>query len=93
MQGIRYRIMTPIFRSPTHVAVMAQYYFYPLLQVLSYSVLLRIRKGSACVWRCGTEVREAILVPVTDRTAVRLMTIIRDWVNPGTTVISDCWGA
>jgi transposase-like protein len=33
------------------------------------------------------------LVPVPDRTADTLVAIIRDWVEPGTTVISDCWGA
>jgi transposase-like protein len=33
------------------------------------------------------------LVPVPDRTADTLMAIIRAWIEPGTTVISDCWGA
>jgi hypothetical protein len=32
------------------------------------------------------------LVPVPDRTADTLMTIIYDWIEPGPTVISDCWG-
>jgi hypothetical protein len=32
------------------------------------------------------------LVPVPDRTADTLTTIIRDWIEPGTTVSSDCWG-
>jgi transposase-like protein len=31
------------------------------------------------------------LVPVPDRTADTLTAIIRDWIEPGTTVISDCW--
>jgi transposase-like protein len=33
------------------------------------------------------------LVPVPDRTADTLTSIIREWVKPGMTVISDCWGA
>ena len=33
------------------------------------------------------------LVPVRDRTADTLMAVIRAWIEPGTTVISDCWGA
>jgi transposase-like protein len=33
------------------------------------------------------------LVPVPDRTADTLMAIIDAWIEPGTTVISDCWGA
>jgi transposase-like protein len=30
------------------------------------------------------------LVPIPDRTAVTLMPVICDWIEPGTTVISDC---
>jgi len=33
------------------------------------------------------------LVPVPDRTADTLVAIIRDWIEPGTTVISDSWAA
>jgi len=33
------------------------------------------------------------LVPMLDRTANTILTIIRDWIEPGTSVISDCWGA
>ena len=36
---------------------------------------------------------ETFLVPVPDRTADTLMTIIRDWIKPRTTVISDSWAA
>jgi len=36
---------------------------------------------------------ETFLVPVKDRTVDTLMAVIRDWIEPGTTVISDCWGA
>jgi hypothetical protein len=35
----------------------------------------------------------AFLVPVPDRTADILMTIIHAWIEPGTTVASDCWRA
>ena len=45
------------------------------------------------VWRCRTESGETFLVPVPDRTADTLMTIIREWIEPGTTVISDGWAA
>jgi transposase-like protein len=33
------------------------------------------------------------LVPVPDRTADTLAAIIRDQIEPGTTVTSDCWGS
>ena len=36
---------------------------------------------------------KTFLVPVPDRTADTLMTIIHDWIEPGTTVISDSWAA
>jgi transposase-like protein len=47
-------------------------------------------------WMFGGVERESgktFLVPVKDRTADTVLTIIRDWIEPGTTVISDCWGA
>jgi len=33
------------------------------------------------------------LVPVQDRTAAILKAVMDAWIEPGTTVISDCWGA
>jgi len=33
------------------------------------------------------------LVPVPDRTADTLTALIREWIEPGTTVVSDCWDA
>jgi transposase-like protein len=36
---------------------------------------------------------ETFLVPVKDRTDDTQMTIISDWIEPGTTAISDYWGA
>jgi hypothetical protein len=47
-------------------------------------------------WVFGGVERESgatFLVPVKDRTVHKLMAIIRDWMELGTTVISDCWGA
>jgi transposase-like protein len=47
-------------------------------------------------WVFGGVERESgktFLVPVPDRTADTLMTIIDAWIEPGITVISDCWGA
>jgi hypothetical protein len=35
----------------------------------------------------------AFLVPVPDRTAETLTALVHAWVELGTTVISDCWGA
>jgi hypothetical protein len=32
------------------------------------------------------------LVPVPDRTADTLTALARKWVEPGTTIVSDCWG-
>jgi len=36
---------------------------------------------------------ETYLVPIPDGTTDTLMTIIGDWIEPGTTVISDYWAA
>jgi len=47
-------------------------------------------------WVFGGVERESgrtFLVPVPDRTADTLMAVIDAWIEPGTTVISDCWGA
>jgi hypothetical protein len=33
------------------------------------------------------------LVPVPDRTADILVNVIRAWIEPGTTIISECWAA
>jgi hypothetical protein len=47
-------------------------------------------------WVFGAVERESgqtFLVPVQDRTAYTLLAIIRDWIEPGTRVIFDCWGA
>ena len=47
-------------------------------------------------WVFGGVERESgrtFLVPVPDRTADTLVTIIRDWIEPGTTIISDQWAA
>jgi hypothetical protein len=44
-------------------------------------------------WVFGGVVREfgkTFLFPVTDRTANTLIVVHRDWIEPSTTVISDC---
>jgi hypothetical protein len=33
------------------------------------------------------------LVSVPDRTADTLTALVREWIEPGTTIVSDCWGA
>jgi len=37
------------------------------------------------------ETRNCFMVPVENRTVDTLLKIIKDWVKPGTTIISDCW--
>jgi hypothetical protein len=47
-------------------------------------------------WVFGGVERESgktFFVPVPDRSAETLMAVIRDWIVPGTTDISDCWEA
>jgi transposase-like protein len=47
-------------------------------------------------WVFGGVERESgktFLVPVPDRTAETSMAVIDAWIEPGTTVIIDCWGA
>jgi transposase-like protein len=36
---------------------------------------------------------KTFLVTVPDRTAETLIAVIKDWIESGTTVISDCWAA
>jgi transposase-like protein len=50
-------------------------------------------KGQWVFGSVELESGETFLVPVKDRTADTLMAITRDRIEPGTTVISDCWGA
>jgi len=47
-------------------------------------------------WVLGGVERESgttFLVPVPDRTADTHSSVIRAWIEPGTTLISDCWAA
>jgi transposase-like protein len=43
--------------------------------------------------RVERESGKTFLVPVPDRTADTLMAVISDWIEPGNTVIGDCWSA
>ena len=36
---------------------------------------------------------KTFLVPIPDRTADTFIAVISDWIEPGTTVIGDCWSA
>lgn len=36
---------------------------------------------------------KSFLIPVEKRNATTLLTIIKEWIKPGTTIISDCWKA
>jgi len=45
-------------------------------------------------WVFGGYERETgncFMVPVENRTADTLLAIIKEWIKPGTTIISDCW--
>ena len=47
-------------------------------------------------WAFGSYERgsgRVFMVPVESRDTGRLLPIIRDWIEPGTTIISDCWRA
>jgi hypothetical protein len=62
------------------------------------SVSASINRGHPVTgqWVFGGVEREfggAFFVPVPDTSAETLVAVIRDWIEPGTTVISDCWGA
>ena len=37
------------------------------------------------------DTRKCFLVPVEDRTEATLLPIIKQWIEPGTLIISDCW--
>jgi transposase-like protein len=50
-------------------------------------------KGQWVFGGVGRDSGRTFLVPVPDRTADTLVAIIRDWIEPGTTVISDSWAA
>ncbi|EFX60123.1 hypothetical protein DAPPUDRAFT_19746, partial [Daphnia pulex] len=46
------------------------------------------------VWVFGGVERETgkcFLVVVQNRTATTLLAVIKEWIKPGTTIISDCW--
>lgn len=45
-------------------------------------------------WVFGGYERETgncFMIPVERRDAETLLTVIKDWIKPGTTIISDCW--
>jgi hypothetical protein len=42
---------------------------------------------------CESESGKTFLFPVPDRIADTLTADLRDWIDPDTTVISDCWSA
>ena len=50
-------------------------------------------KGLSVFGGVERESGQTLLVPVKDRTADTLLAVIRNWIEPGTKVISDCWGA
>lgn len=39
----------------------------------------------------GREKGNCFMIPVENPTADMLLKIIKDWVKPGTIIISDCW--
>jgi transposase-like protein len=53
----------------------------------------RLREGQWVFGGIDRQTGECFLVPVPDRRAVTLLTIINMRILPGTTIISDCWAA
>ncbi|XP_011858202.1 PREDICTED: uncharacterized protein LOC105555769 [Vollenhovia emeryi] len=51
----------------------------------------RIIKGKWVFGGFERETRKIFLVPVPDRTEKTLLAFIKEWILPGTTIISDCW--
>ncbi|XP_066152494.1 uncharacterized protein [Euwallacea fornicatus] len=39
------------------------------------------------------DTKRVFLVPVENRTSQTLLQIIKEWIHPGTTIVSDCWRA
>jgi transposase-like protein len=50
-------------------------------------------KGQKVFGGVERESGRTFLIPVPDRSADTLMNVIDAWIEPGTTVISDCWAA
>jgi len=47
-------------------------------------------------WMCGgieRATKSSFLVLVEARNAQTLLTVIQDWIHPGSTIVSDLWGA
>jgi hypothetical protein len=61
-------------------------------------LLLQYNRGHAVKgqWVFGGVERESgktFFVPFPDTTADTVMAVTSDWIEPGTTIISDCWAA
>jgi hypothetical protein len=68
----------------------------PLRSMTATSVGENIIGDTKGQWVFGGIERESgrtFFVPVWDRTADTLTNVIRAWIEPGTTLISDCWVA
>ncbi|XP_023237080.1 uncharacterized protein LOC111636134 [Centruroides sculpturatus] len=53
----------------------------------------RVIKGQWIFGGIERETRRTFLVPVEARDSETLLAVLKEWVLPGTTVISDCWRA
>jgi transposase-like protein len=70
-----------------------------LLSFVSYNIHLCIGKYNRGkrvdgVWVFGGVERgtgRCFLLVVQNRTATTLLAFIKEWIKPGTTIISDCW--
>lgn len=51
----------------------------------------RLIKGNWIFGGYERETKKIFIVPVEDRTEQTLLECIKEWILPGTTIVSDCW--
>ena len=51
----------------------------------------RLVKGHWIFGGYERESKKIFIVPVEDRTETTLLACIKEWILPGTTIVSDCW--
>jgi len=51
----------------------------------------RLVKGHWIFGGYERDLKKIFIIPVKDRTEETLLTCIKKWILPGTTIVSDCW--